>query len=492
MTFVFITKTKERGSLSIVNKFKQVWLSTRLVILIDWHSVHLRHDTIVRVSILIDWDRWLWFDIEMSCESIRYELFTSTGDRLSKTIETKLPVVTHWTYVKLCSFCPTFSSFLLDVLMKQSDNATIGDIFVISMNLSRKKCCLWIKMKLKMKIRSTRLNDFRWKSQIYLIGAELLKVEQIKDLCVSIRCGGHLRRVFARQRKSWTKVEIELSWISSRKSMVKKKKNLSIFSTIVSKLGKDSPSADCQMIDNEYFVGFERAVDAEEFYSKINEENSDRTNSNTTEIDMKTFAEQFLIDAPSQKRKQIERTSSNSETQQKRARRQIEPTIRWTNSSSTFDDDPTPIFDFIDQQSSPSKPKQIESNEIPSILQTLQNFVKTEPTEVRRNIFSCFARRKFDFIFFLVVSVSRRRKFTDETRTDRVRSKSTLTKNHRKREISFCFFFSTSRRDRWISERIVCEFFFFQIYFLGKIRNFNSSDKNFPRFLVWLNHLKHF
>ncbi|UJR36179.1 hypothetical protein I4U23_028913 [Adineta vaga] len=110
--------------------------------------------------------------------------------------------------------------------------------------------------------------------------------------------------------------------------MGKKKARLSLFSSIIQQINEQdrtsSKSDECHLIDNEYFAAFNSLNDIQEFHSKITEQQQTMNNDRETdlhieqedhEMDMKSFAQQFLIDSPEQMTKVMEdqsliRTSS--------------------------------------------------------------------------------------------------------------------------------------------------------------------------------------
>jgi hypothetical protein len=91
--------------------------------------------------------------------------------------------------------------------------------------------------------------------------------------------------------------------------MVKKKARLSLFSTIVQQINehdtKISPN-EYHLIDNEYFPAFNSIDDIEQFHNKLIEKQQEQSinidedveHDTNYEMDMKSFAQQFLVDLP--------------------------------------------------------------------------------------------------------------------------------------------------------------------------------------------------
>ncbi|CAF2052057.1 unnamed protein product [Rotaria magnacalcarata] len=94
--------------------------------------------------------------------------------------------------------------------------------------------------------------------------------------------------------------------------MGKKKPCLSLFSTFVQQINEhDSKisSNDCHLIDNEYFAAFNTLDDIQQFHSKITKKQQEQPNNidddanpptedDPSDMDMKSFAQQYLIDLP--------------------------------------------------------------------------------------------------------------------------------------------------------------------------------------------------
>jgi len=96
--------------------------------------------------------------------------------------------------------------------------------------------------------------------------------------------------------------------------MSKKKTHLSLFSTLVQQINE--PSNEYHLIDNEYFAAFNSLDDVQQFHNKLTEKQQsinidEDTNNLHNEMDMKSFAQQYLVDLPEQHmNKTISRTPS--------------------------------------------------------------------------------------------------------------------------------------------------------------------------------------
>ena len=162
--------------------------------------------------------------------------------------------------------------------------------------------------------------------------------------------------------------------------MVKKKAQLSLFSDIVSRLEDRSDSADFQLIDNEYYVAFDSLSDVQQFHSQVNAESSTnaigQTSNQKFDIDMKSFAEQFLVDPP----------SSNDEHRTKRTRRHVRDLPESSNFIYMADNDHPNIFETMQTTSStPSRSKRIAYEDVNSILSTLDTEEKQKKSSPSRN-----------------------------------------------------------------------------------------------------------
>jgi len=174
--------------------------------------------------------------------------------------------------------------------------------------------------------------------------------------------------------------------------MAKKKLNMSIFSSLIQQINTEPSSAEYHLIDNEYFAAFNSLNDIQQFHNKIiekqpinNEEDHDlqTEGDNNNEMDMKTFAQQFLIDPPEpitttidsslksqddKKRKE----SSNIELSSKRQRRNIRDLPQSSNFIFMSDDDHGNIFNSLkEKRSSSSRSNRIAYEDMSSILLTL-------------------------------------------------------------------------------------------------------------------------
>lgn len=85
--------------------------------------------------------------------------------------------------------------------------------------------------------------------------------------------------------------------------MGKKKTRLSLFSTLIQQINE--PSNDYHLIDQEYFAAFDSLNDIEQFHQQLREKQStvhaeeeEEDLPVEEEIDMKSFAQQYLVDLP--------------------------------------------------------------------------------------------------------------------------------------------------------------------------------------------------
>jgi hypothetical protein len=176
--------------------------------------------------------------------------------------------------------------------------------------------------------------------------------------------------------------------------MAKKKLNMSIFSSLIQQINSEPSSAEYHLIDNEYFAAFNSLNDIQQFHNKIiekqpinNEEDHDlqTEGDNNNEMDMKTFAQQFLIDPPEPITTTIDSTlksqddkkrkeSSNIELSSKRQRRNIRDLPQSSNFIFMSDDDHGNIFNSLKEKrtsSSSRSNRRIAYEDISSILLTL-------------------------------------------------------------------------------------------------------------------------
>jgi len=179
--------------------------------------------------------------------------------------------------------------------------------------------------------------------------------------------------------------------------MAKKKLNMSIFSSLIQQINSEPSSAEYHLIDNEYFAAFNSLNDIQQFHNKIiekqpinNEEDHDlqTEGDNNNEMDMKTFAQQFLIDPPEPITTPLEtstidsssksqddkkrKESSNIELSSKRQRRNIRDLPQSSNFIFMSDDDHGNIFNSLkEKRTSSSRSNRIAYEDISSILLTL-------------------------------------------------------------------------------------------------------------------------
>jgi hypothetical protein len=84
--------------------------------------------------------------------------------------------------------------------------------------------------------------------------------------------------------------------------MGKKKAHLSIFSTVVQQINE--PSSEYHLIDNEYYAAFNSVDDIQQFHQKLTEKqpsihiDEDANLQIEEDMDMKSFAQQYLVDLP--------------------------------------------------------------------------------------------------------------------------------------------------------------------------------------------------
>lgn len=190
--------------------------------------------------------------------------------------------------------------------------------------------------------------------------------------------------------------------------MITKKPTMSHFSTCVEQLKNNTSSGEYHLIDNEYFAAFNTVNDIQQFHNKLIEKqsiNDDRdddlqTEHDHNEMDMKTFAEQFLIDSPESKSKEdknlLEMSNSSlnqqpckqitvnphSETNTKRQRRNVKDSPQSSHYLFTTDDDNNDnIFNSLIEKPS-TRINRIAYEDISSILLTLdvKQSKKTKPS----------------------------------------------------------------------------------------------------------------
>ncbi|CAF3400940.1 unnamed protein product [Rotaria sp. Silwood1] len=112
--------------------------------------------------------------------------------------------------------------------------------------------------------------------------------------------------------------------------MGKKKPRMSLFSTFVQQINEHDTkisSSEYHLIDDEYFAAFNTIDDIQQFHSKLNEkqqkqsiniddETSLHIEEDNNDMDMKSFAEQFLIDLPDHMTKVTENLNSSCTSSQ--------------------------------------------------------------------------------------------------------------------------------------------------------------------------------
>jgi len=158
-------------------------------------------------------------------------------------------------------------------------------------------------------------------------------------------------------------------------AMVKKKSNTSLFSTLAQQINSESSSAsECHLIDNEYFAAFNTLDDIQQFHQKLiekqsmtNEQEEIEEEEDDQEMDMKTFAQQYLIDLP----EPTKETKSTTTMSSKRQRRNIRDLPQSSNFIFMSDDDHGNIFERLKEKKSSSRSKRIAYEDMSSILLTL-------------------------------------------------------------------------------------------------------------------------
>ena len=160
--------------------------------------------------------------------------------------------------------------------------------------------------------------------------------------------------------------------------MVKRKSRTSLFSTLAQQITAEPSSsatttAECHLIDNEYFAAFNSLDDIQEFHQKLIAKQStihEEDDEEELEMDMKTFAQRYLIDLP-------ESTTATSNAQQSPSRKRQRRSIRDLPQSSNFifmaDNDHGNIFESVraTPSSSSSRVQCIAYEDMNSILLTL-------------------------------------------------------------------------------------------------------------------------
>ena len=202
-------------------------------------------------------------------------------------------------------------------------------------------------------------------------------------------------------------------------NMVKKKESPSIFSTIAEQIDPQSHSGEYHLIDDEYFASFDNLDDINRYQTEIDAKAPSQTNE-TFDIDMKTFAEQFLIDGPTSSS-----ISTSVEQRSKRTRRNIRDLPQSSHFVYMSDNDNGNIFDSLKQTqptttTTTTRAKRIAYEEMSSILLTLDTKAKKkrktqstivventetstikdepiEPDEVKSNFFVSIVTKSFRF-----------------------------------------------------------------------------------------------
>lgn len=160
--------------------------------------------------------------------------------------------------------------------------------------------------------------------------------------------------------------------------MVKRKSRTSLFSTLVQQITDESsssaavPTVQCHLIENEYFAAFNSLDDIQEFQQKLigkqstiaDEEDEDDDEEEQTEMDMKTFAQRYLIDLP-----ESTTTATNNASIGKRQRRNIRDLPQSSNFIFMSDNDHGNIFESL--RGTSSHVKCIGYEDMSSILLTL-------------------------------------------------------------------------------------------------------------------------
>lgn len=186
--------------------------------------------------------------------------------------------------------------------------------------------------------------------------------------------------------------------------MVKKKLNRSLFSDLVEQIDPESSSAEYHRVDNEYFAAFNSLDDIQKFHKQINEkctmiaeqepaDNASEEEGGDDEMDMKSFAQQFLIDtheadsSADQARKENTTTSvkTNMDTRRKRRRRDIRDLPHSSNfifMSDDGDEEPGNIFDSLKHKRSAHRSNRIAYEDMSSILLTLD----VTPKKSKKNL----------------------------------------------------------------------------------------------------------
>lgn len=172
--------------------------------------------------------------------------------------------------------------------------------------------------------------------------------------------------------------------------MVKRKSRTSLFSTLAQQITTESAStttaAECHLIDNEYFAAFDSVDDIEQFHQKLIAKQStvqEEDDEEDEEMDMKTFAQRYLIDLP-----ESTTTTTTINVQESASSKRQRRNIRDLPESSNFifmgDNDHGNIFESLrEKTSSSSRLKRIAYEDMSSILLTLDVREKRKKSSIR-------------------------------------------------------------------------------------------------------------
>lgn len=160
--------------------------------------------------------------------------------------------------------------------------------------------------------------------------------------------------------------------------MVKRKSPTSLFATLAQQIDSEAPSAECHLIDNEYFAAFHSLDDIQQFHQRLVAQQStnhdeEEEEGEDQEMDMKTFAQQYLIDLPepTSTASTQESTPVSSVSTRKRQRRNVRDLPQSSNFIFMSDDDRGIISESLWETKSASRSKRIAYEDMSSILLTL-------------------------------------------------------------------------------------------------------------------------
>lgn len=156
--------------------------------------------------------------------------------------------------------------------------------------------------------------------------------------------------------------------------MVKKKSRTSAFTNLARQVSNQSTTAECHLIDNEYFAAFDTLDDIQKFQKEINEKKQTEEFEDNTdddeEIDMKTFAKKYLVDISEVANSNSSASSTNNRN--KRQRRDIRDLPQSSNFIFMSDDDHGNIFESLqEKRSSTTRSKRLTYEDMDRILLTL-------------------------------------------------------------------------------------------------------------------------